>query len=227
MPRLITLKKPKFFRGLLSHYRMVFVNEKSLEEVASFRLTKGSVYGMLSTIFLGVALVTLALLVWTPLRFYIPGYGNSANRQAVLQLRQQVDSLTDVMAAQDRQLSVVKNLIAGEDPVPQDTVVLTDAEIARAGLMPTILPQTDEIQGLAEGKPLPIKPGFPVPKLKRLPPVLTDSATAAAKPGTPAQPGAPAPTDAAKKPVANPATPALKTPVPTSAPNPTPAPTKP
>ena len=59
---------------------MVIMNDDTFEEVIKFRLTRISVYIAMSTIFLLLVGLTVALLVLTPLKFYIPGYGKKESK---------------------------------------------------------------------------------------------------------------------------------------------------
>ncbi len=70
--RPLSLKPPRPFKNLNAPYRMVFINEDSLEEVASFHLTKKSLYTLFSTIFLITILATVAVLLFTPLQILHP-----------------------------------------------------------------------------------------------------------------------------------------------------------
>ena len=64
------------FERLRNRYRLVVMNDDTYEEVVTFRLSRLSVYIMLSTIFVLLVGLTVALIVFTPLKYYIPGYGN-------------------------------------------------------------------------------------------------------------------------------------------------------
>ena len=61
---------------LQNGYRLVIMNDDTYEEVVTFRLSRMSVYVMLSTIFVLLVGLTVALIVFTPLKYYIPGYGD-------------------------------------------------------------------------------------------------------------------------------------------------------
>ncbi len=101
--RKLTLKRPRPFKNLNAPYRMVFINEDSLEEVASFHLTKRSVWTLFSSLFIITILVTVCILLFTPLKYYIPGYGSNVARTQVIRLKQSVDSLSDLVLLQQKQ----------------------------------------------------------------------------------------------------------------------------
>ena len=148
----LLLKKPKLFRRLNDPYRMVLINDQTMDEVASFRLTKSSVYVLISTLFVLIIAITVGILLLTPLKYYIPGYGSSKNRVEVIRLKQSVDSLSDVIMAQQRMADNIHRIISGEDVAERDTTMLSPEQIQRAA-MSSILPDAEEIRKDAIGAP--------------------------------------------------------------------------
>src|ERR1043165_8535639 len=142
--RRISLKPPRPFKNLNAPYRMVFLNENTLEEVGSFHLTKKSLYTLFSTIFLITILATVAVLLLTPLRYYIPGYGSNAVRVQAIKLERKVDSLTDLVAANTRNAKRIQKLIAGKDVAERDTTMLKPELIRSAP--ESILPAPEDIR---------------------------------------------------------------------------------
>jgi hypothetical protein len=142
--RLLSYKPTKPFKNLNAPYRMVFINENTLEEVASFHLTKKSVYGLFSTIFMLTILATVAVLLFTPLKYYIPGYGSNELRVQALSLTREVDSLNALAAANTRRAQRIQQLIAGKEIAVRDTAML------KPGLMRSapegVLPAPEDIR---------------------------------------------------------------------------------
>jgi hypothetical protein len=142
--RPLSFKPPKPFKNLNAPYRMVFINENSLEEVASFHLTKKSLYTLFSTVFLITILATVAVLLFTPLKYYIPGYGSNAVRVQALKLERKVDSLTELASANIRHSERIQKLIAGKDIAERDTAMLKPELIRSAP--ESILPAPEDIR---------------------------------------------------------------------------------
>ena len=61
-------------RKLLSRYRLVILNEESFEEQLYFRLTRLNVIIITTFIFSLLFSGTIALVAYTPIKEYIPGY---------------------------------------------------------------------------------------------------------------------------------------------------------
>ena len=57
-------------------YRLVVMNDDTFEEVTSLKLTPLAVYAALSSLIVGTAIMVTFLIIWTPLKRYIPGYGD-------------------------------------------------------------------------------------------------------------------------------------------------------
>lgn len=141
----LTFKKPKLFKRLNAPYRMVFIDDESLDEVASFRLTKGSVYILFSTLFVVTIAVTVLILLFTPMKYYIPGYGDNNTRKQVIHLKQSVDSLSDLIVAQQKQAADIRKVINGDFNGQVDTTMLSPDAIKAAG-MNSILPKPEDIK---------------------------------------------------------------------------------
>lgn len=142
-------KAPKLFKRLNDPYRMVFIDDATLEEVASFKLTKRSVYVLFSMLFVSIIAITVCILLFTPLKYYIPGYGNNKTRMEVLRLQQTTDSLSDLISAQQlRYENIEKVLNGGYDGTP-DTTMLDLAKV-RKEQMQSIVPQAKDIKAKAE-----------------------------------------------------------------------------
>jgi murein DD-endopeptidase MepM/ murein hydrolase activator NlpD len=88
-----------FKQRLRQAYRFVIMDDTTFEEKVVFRLTPRLVATLsFSAIVLLIAL-TIALVAFTPLREYIPGYGNEQNLQKMVHLQAQIDSMHRLIAS--------------------------------------------------------------------------------------------------------------------------------
>lgn len=111
-------------KRLRNRYRLVVMNDDSYEEVVTFKLSRLSVYIGLSTIFMLLTSLTVALIVFTPLKLYIPGYGSASATKELRQLKIRTDSLEQAMYYKDQYLLNIKRVLTGEEPVALDTTLL-------------------------------------------------------------------------------------------------------
>jgi len=110
-------------KRLRNHYRLVIMNDDTFEEVIKFRLTRISVYIVMSTVFLLLVSLTVALLVLTPLKFYIPGYGKKENKTELQLLKIRTDSLQQALEYKQQYLDGIKKAL-GADNEQRDTTTL-------------------------------------------------------------------------------------------------------
>lgn len=111
-------------KRLQNRYRLVVMNDDTYEEVVTFKLSRLSVYVTLSTIFVLLTGLTVALIVFTPLRMYIPGYGDVNAMRELRELKVRTDSLEQVMQYKDKYLDNVKSVLQGNISVKLDTTTL-------------------------------------------------------------------------------------------------------
>lgn len=95
-------------------YRLVIMNDETFEEISSVKLTPLSVYIALSTLIVGTAMIVTTLIIWTPLKRYIPGYGDFARDQEIAELTSKVYSLENEVEASRRYYENLRKLLNGD-----------------------------------------------------------------------------------------------------------------
>lgn len=139
-----TPKNKDFLKRLNNRYRLVFIDDESLEEVASYKLTMRKVYILVCSLFVLVAIITLSMVMFTPIKYYIPGYAGGKNRVEMIRLKQNVDSLSDLVAAQEKYQDNIRNIITGNIKTQLDTTLL-DLKKTRQEEINSLLPASQEI----------------------------------------------------------------------------------
>jgi hypothetical protein len=118
-------------KRLRNRYRLVVMNDDTYEEVVTFKLSRLSVYIALCTIFVVLVGLTVALIVFTPLKYYIPGYGSQAERREMANLKIRADSLEANLKNKQLYWDNVRNVLAGKLPEKLDTVTLNMPEVEK------------------------------------------------------------------------------------------------
>lgn len=111
-------------RHLRNRYRLVVMNDDTYEEVVTFKLSRLSVYIVLSSIFVILVGLTVAMIVFTPLKQYVPGYGSQSARKDLQGLKYKTDSLEQAMKDKDLYLDNLKRVLSGNVSSQYDTSVL-------------------------------------------------------------------------------------------------------
>jgi hypothetical protein len=129
---MVKLDAGSTLKRLRNRYRLVVMNDDTYEEVVTFKLSRMSVYIALSTIFVLLVGLTVALIVFTPLKYYIPGYDDLKVGREYRQMKYRVDSLEKAVGYQAAYMESVKKVLSGDVNVQLDTnkIVLPPVEIS-------------------------------------------------------------------------------------------------
>jgi hypothetical protein len=111
-------------KRLRNRYRLVVMNDDTYEEVVTFKLSRLSVYIGLSTIFVVLIGLTVALIIFTPLKYYIPGYDDLRVGREYRQMKYRVDSLEKEVSFQARYIDNIKKVLNGDVNPTLDTTEL-------------------------------------------------------------------------------------------------------
>ena len=105
-------------KRLRNRYRLVVMNEDTYEEVLKFRLNRLSVYVALSSMFVLITIFTVALIVLTPIKYYIPGvgYGDATQAKEYKQLKIRTDSMEDALKYRELYMNDLKKVLEGSVP---------------------------------------------------------------------------------------------------------------
>ena len=107
-------------KRLRNRYRLVVINEDTFEEVVAFKMNRGSVYVSLSILFVVLVGLTIALIAFTPLKFYIPGYGVAGQARAYEQLKIKADSFEHTLIINEQYIKGIESALKGK-MVERDT----------------------------------------------------------------------------------------------------------
>jgi len=111
-------------KRLRNRYRLVVMNDDTYEEVVTFKLSRLSVYIGLSTIFVVLVGLTVALIVFTPLKYYIPGYDDLKVGREYRQMKYRVDSLEKQVNYQAGYIENIKKVLSNDGSATLDTTQL-------------------------------------------------------------------------------------------------------
>ena len=118
-------------KRLRNRYRLVVMNEDTYEEVVKFKLSRLSVYIFLSTIFVVLLGLIVALLVFTPLKYYLPGtgYGNAKQIKEYKILKIRTDSMEQALLFKQKFYEDLHKVLKGNVPVlDTNKLILPKAE---------------------------------------------------------------------------------------------------
>lgn len=112
-------KFQKFLKRLRNKYRLVIIDDDTLAEKISFRLSRMNVFVAVGLLSIILVIITTFIIAFTPLREYIPGYGSYESDRTIRELMLRADSLEESLDAKDLYLYNIKNVIEGKEPVDE------------------------------------------------------------------------------------------------------------
>ena len=119
-------------KRLRNRYRLVVINEDTFNEVVTFKLTRLSVYIALSTLFVVLVGLTVALIIFTPLKLYIPGYGDAQKAKEYEVLKVKADSIEQSLIKKQEYINNVEKILKGNlNPLDSTTLKLKNIEKSR------------------------------------------------------------------------------------------------
>lgn len=109
-------------KKLIKKYRLVVLTEDSFEEKFSFKLTRLNVFvfGSLFSVFL-IAL-TSSLIVYTPLKEYIPGFESPDLKKNAISLNIKLDSIEQQMHALELYTESMKPILIGDKALEMEAL---------------------------------------------------------------------------------------------------------
>lgn len=112
------------FKRTSNTYRLVIMNDDTYDEVVAFRLSRTSVYIGFSVSFILLVGLTIALIAFTPLKYYIPGYGTKESQTALQLLKIRTDSLEQTLHYKEQYLEGIKKVLSEGNAKQLDTIPL-------------------------------------------------------------------------------------------------------
>lgn len=100
--------------NLKSKFRFVILNDETFEEKFSLVLTRTNVWVFFSIVAFSLVFLTAAAIVYTPLKYFIPGFGDYNYRGDILKLQVKTDSLANELQARQLWLENLMNVAEGD-----------------------------------------------------------------------------------------------------------------
>ncbi len=110
--------KTKQNKNLRNKFRFVVLNDVTFEEKFSLSLTRTNVWIFLSVVAFTLIFLTAAAIIYTPLKYFIPGFGDYNYRSQIIQLEFKTDSLQNELEARALWLENLVN-VANDSISPQ------------------------------------------------------------------------------------------------------------
>lgn len=132
----------RFRENSKNNYRMVVMNADTFDEVRAFNLTPMNIYVAVSSVLLLLTILIFLLIAYTPLRKYIPGYGDVVQRQELLAMEDAVKDLTEKLDAQTAYVENFRRILVGDAKTFEDLEKRNDS-VALEDIPPVTLSEEE------------------------------------------------------------------------------------
>ena len=105
--------KRKWKDRIKDHYRLVVLNDETLQEVSSYKLNLLNLYILLSTLVVLVGLIVFAIIIYTPIKKAIPGYGDVNATPEFIELKEKTKVLEQELISIQTYIDANKNRLLG------------------------------------------------------------------------------------------------------------------
>jgi murein DD-endopeptidase MepM/ murein hydrolase activator NlpD len=107
--------KQKLIKRLKNRYRLVIINDATFDEKFSFSLTPLNLFVGFSSFLVFFAGIIVLMIVFTPLKEFIPGYTDTSTKNNISRLLQKTDSLEAVLVNRDDYYKNILKIVKNED----------------------------------------------------------------------------------------------------------------
>lgn len=84
-------KTKKWVREHLEKKFLIIIrNEETFEETANYRLTLQNIYLLVCTLLLGLGILLFLLIAFSPIKRYVPGYGDLRSQSEFIKLEKRL-----------------------------------------------------------------------------------------------------------------------------------------
>jgi murein DD-endopeptidase MepM/ murein hydrolase activator NlpD len=107
-------EKQKLSKRLRNKFKLVILNEDTLEQKFSMVLSPLNVITWISIVVVSVVAITVSAIIFTPIKEYIPGYADVTTKKMATYAAMKADSLEEVIRVKDQYLKALKQIISGD-----------------------------------------------------------------------------------------------------------------
>ncbi|HEX5624886.1 MAG TPA: hypothetical protein VFX48_02630, partial [Saprospiraceae bacterium] len=102
--------------------RFLFIvrNEETFEETASYRLTLQNIYIVGSIVVVVLGILLFLLIAFTPIKRYVPGYGDLRSQSEFIKLEQRFNQLEEELKARETYISSIRRILEGNPETSGD-----------------------------------------------------------------------------------------------------------
>lgn len=129
----------------IRNFRLIVVDDETHRHIRSVRFTRNGVIVFGVSAAVTIFLVIYALVAFTPLRTFIPGYPDAVTKRAAIQNAMKVDSLEMIVSRWALYSENLKRIFEGEEPVRIDSLIKNAGPMSKTDFQKEAFRQQDSV----------------------------------------------------------------------------------
>lgn len=121
--------KEKLITRLKYRYRLVIMAETTFEEKLAISLTPMNVFILFSSTLVIFTAIVISLIIFTPVRTYIPGYSDRNTSRNIEKLLNRTEKMEKELQQKDRYIKTLQDIFNGKTISPDSLRNLTDSAV--------------------------------------------------------------------------------------------------
>lgn len=123
---------------LKKKFLFIIRNEETFEETASYKLSLQNIYLFICTLVLAVGLFLFLLIMITPIKKYIPGYGDVRSQGEFIKLEQKIFELESELMARDTYIQSIRRILTGNPETSSDVTKNIQVKLEKPEPLPKV-----------------------------------------------------------------------------------------
>jgi hypothetical protein len=119
-------------------FLFIIRNEETFEETASYKLTLQNIYLLACTVLFVVSILLFLLIIFSPVKKYIPGYGDIRSQGEFVKLEQKVNQLEEELMARDTYIESIRRIITGNPETSSDVTKNIQIKLEKPEPLPKV-----------------------------------------------------------------------------------------
>lgn len=119
-------------------FLLIIRNEETLEQTASYRLTLQNLYLLACSLILIFGIVFFFLIIFTPIKKYIPGYGELSSQSEYVLLEKKLQELDKNIRARDTYIDAYERVLDGKPEKTSDIAKNVQIKLVKPEVEPKV-----------------------------------------------------------------------------------------
>ncbi|HEY0262582.1 MAG TPA: M23 family metallopeptidase, partial [Chitinophagales bacterium] len=132
------LEKTNKNKAVKNTYRLVVLNDSTFEEKFSLVLTRTNSWIFAGTVAIVLMVITASAIIYTPLKYLIPGFGNYNDRRLIVNLAMQTDSIEEVLNARAIKIGNIEGVFTDKIEIPKQNADKSEIKSADKTVQPEV-----------------------------------------------------------------------------------------